>query len=195
MVLLGLITRCPKSNTVFLFLFSLGQREILKSCAEITRGMFSVLLKESQSCNLSMERAVFIGGNLQQEPLVNAERRPEPSNTYCDAYFKARASEEHRSMSELKQEAALRVLLTAKGIMNEQSESVFGEALMSAFPGHGWGEQDGGIEEDEELDEETEMAIQMEQDAILTCFLIFESRYPDRFKRFITAAKTFDYSR
>ncbi|CAO3563917.1 unnamed protein product [Mortierella alpina] len=179
---------------VFAQIYRRGQREILKSCAEITRGMFSVLLKESQSSNVNMERAAFIGSSLQQGALASAERRPESSNTYCDAYFKAKAHEEVRSMSALKQEAAQQVLLTARSIMHEQREGVFGEALMSAFPGHGWGEEDGGVEEDEELDEETEMTMQMEQDAILTCFLIFESRYPDHFKSFITAAKKFDYS-
>ncbi|KAF9286243.1 hypothetical protein BGZ68_003082 [Mortierella alpina] len=179
----------------FAQIYRRGQREILKSCAEITRGMFSVLLKESQSSNMNMERAAFVGRSLQQDGLVNTGRRPESSDTYCDTYFKAKASEEVRSMSELKQEAVQQVLLTASGIMFEQSEDVFGEALMSAFPGHGWGEQDGGVEEDEEPDEETEMAIQMEQDAILTCFLIFEGRFPNHFNRFITAAKKFDYSR
>ncbi|KAF9937432.1 hypothetical protein BGZ75_000714 [Mortierella antarctica] len=178
----------------FAQIYRRGQREILKSCAEIIRGMFSVLLEESQSSNMNMERAAFIGSNVQQGALVQAERRPKSSDTYCDAYFKVKAHEEARSMSELKQEATQQVLLTASSIMNEQREGVFGEALMSAFPGHGWGEKDGGIEEDEELDEETEMAVQMEQDAILTCFLIFESRYPEHFKRFITAAKKFDYS-
>ncbi|KAF9575933.1 hypothetical protein EC968_000894 [Mortierella alpina] len=179
---------------VFAHIYRRGQREILKSCAEITRGMFSVLLKESQSSNMNMEKAAFVGNGLQQGAYVNAERRPESSDTYCDAYFKAKAHEEAKSMSELKRVAAQQVLLTAKSIMNDQREGVFGKALMSAFPGHGWGEQDENVEEDEELDEETEMAIQMEQDAILTCFLIFESRYPDHFKRFITAAKKFDYT-
>lgn len=185
----------PKNLTPVWFHVLLGQREILKSCAEITRGMFAVLLKESQSSKMNMERAAFVGRSLQQDALVNTGRRPESSDTYCDTYFKAKASEELRSMSELKQEAVQQVLLTASGIMFEQRENVFGEALMSAFPGHGWGEQDGDIEEDEEPDEETEMAIQMEQDAILTCFLIFESRFPNHFNRFITAAKKFDYSR
>ncbi|KAG9321727.1 hypothetical protein KVV02_005073 [Mortierella alpina] len=178
----------------FAQIYRRGQREILKSCADIIRGMFSVLLEESQSSNMNMERAAFIGSNVQQGALVQAERRPKSSDTYCDAYFKVKAHDEARSMSELKQEAIQQVLLTASSIMNEQREGVFGEALMSAFPGHGWGEKDGGVEEDEELDEETEMAVQMEQDAILTCFLIFESRYPEHFKRFITAAKKFDYS-
>ena len=93
-------------------------------------------------------------------------------------------------MSDLKREAVQQVLLNAEGIMIEHKDELFGEAFSTAFPDHGWGEK---LSND--LDEEEEMAVQMEQDAIVTCFLIFQTQQPEQLGRFITAAKEIDYSR
>lgn len=102
---------------------------------------------------------------------------------------------ETRTMTGLKREAIARFLLTAKGVMFEQRDQVFGEAFMAAFPDHGWGESNDNEEQDPELGEEEEMAMQMEQDAILTCFLVLESHSPCQYRGFIETAKTVDYSR
>jgi len=80
--------------------------------------------------------------------------------------------------------------------MLENRDHVFGEAFMSAFPDHGWGD-DGGNQDKSlaDLDDEEEMAMQMEQDAILTCYLVLESHQPSQHGRFISVAKTVNYSR
>jgi len=99
-------------------------------------------------------------------------------------------------MSDLKREAVKQVLLTAREIMIEHKDDLFGVALSSAFPDHGWGETTWEEEDDQddEQDEEGEMVLDMEQDAILTCFLVFESEQPGQYRRFIDAAKKYDYS-
>ncbi|KAG0207445.1 hypothetical protein BGX28_001326 [Mortierella sp. GBA30] len=178
----------------FAQIYRRGQKKILESCADLNRGMFSVLLKESRSGDIDLEKAAFIGNRPHQEEQqhdAEQKRRLESSDTYSSSYYKTMALQESRSMSELKQEAVQQVLMTAEAIMAEYRDDVFGQALVAAFPGHGWGED--GPDDDDDT-EDSEMAMQMEQDAILTCFLIFESRWPGRFKRFITAAKKFDYS-
>lgn len=151
--------------------------------------MFSVLLKESSTEELSMEQVVFDGTSAHGQE-SNTQKRLEPSMSYIPERFKEAALQETKSMSDLKQEAVQQVLLNAEGIMIEHKDELFGEAFSTAFPDHGWGEK---LSDD--LDKEDEMAVQMEQDAIVTCFLIFQTQQPERLGRFITAAKKFDYSR
>ncbi|KAK5823467.1 hypothetical protein F5H01DRAFT_334533 [Linnemannia elongata] len=173
----------------FIKLYRQGQKEVLESCAELCRGMFSVLLKESSAVELSMEQAVFGGASTQGQG-SNTQKRLEPSMSYSSERFKEAALQETKSMSDLKREAVQQVLLNAEGIMIEHKDELFGEAFSAAFPDHGWGEK---LSDD--LDEEEEMAVQMEQDAIVTCFLIFQTQQPERLDRFISAANKFDYSR
>ncbi|KAI7818648.1 hypothetical protein BC939DRAFT_288255 [Gamsiella multidivaricata] len=185
----------------FARIYRQGQSQVLQACEDICRGMFSVLLHESSSATLSLAQAVFLDTSGEREQqleqtaqnrvLSGLERRIESPETYDTPYFKAKAQEEIRTMSELKRDAVQQVLLTARGVMMEHRDGVFGEALGSAFPEHGWGDET-WVEEDQ--DEEEEMAIQMEQDAILTCFLVFENQRPVRFCNYITAAKKMDYS-
>ncbi|KAF9134056.1 hypothetical protein BGW39_008275 [Mortierella sp. 14UC] len=172
----------------FVKIYRQGQKEILESCAELCRGMFSALLKESSSAELSMEQAVF-GGVAAQGHEGKVQRRLEPSEFYTCERFKEAAVHETRSMSELKREAAQQIVLNAEGIMIEHKDNLFGEAFTTAFPDHGWGEILNA-----DMDEEEEMAVQMEQDAIVTCFLIYQTQESMRLGRFITAAKKFDYS-
>lgn len=132
----------------------------------------------------------MFGGASAQGDGSNTRKRPEPSEFYTTERFKEVALQEARSMSDLKREAAQQVLLNAEGIMIEHKDELFGEAFITAFPDHGWGEK---LSDD--LDEEEEMAVQMEQDAIVTSFLIFQTQQPERLCQFITAAKKFDFSR
>ncbi|KAF9143390.1 hypothetical protein BGX30_000544 [Mortierella sp. GBA39] len=180
----------PPQNSAqeFIKFYRQGQKEVLESCAELCRGMFSVLLKESSVVELPMEQAVFGGASAQGQE-SNTQKRLEPSASYITERFKEAALQETKSMSDLKREAVQQVLLNAEGIMIEHKDELFGEAFSTAFPDHGWGEK---LSDD--LDEEEEMAVQMEQDAIVTCFLIFQTQQPERLGRFITAAKEFDYS-
>ncbi|KAG0375429.1 hypothetical protein BGX24_009138 [Mortierella sp. AD032] len=171
----------------FVKIYRQGQKEILESCAELCRGMFSVLLEESSSAELSMEQAVF--GFPAQGHGSSVQRRLEPSEFYSSERFKEAALQETRSMSELKREAVQQVVLNAEGIMIEHKDSLFGEAFTTAFPEHGWGEK-----MSDDLDEEEEMVVQMEQDAIVTCFLIYQTQQPERLDRFIAAAEMTDYS-
>lgn len=150
--------------------------------------MFSILLNESFAVELSMEQAVF--GASAQGGGGNTRKRLEPSEFYTTERFKEAALQEARSMSELKREAVHQVLLSAEGIMIEHKDDLFGEAFITAFPDHGWG---GKLSDD--LDEEEEMAVQMEQDAIVASFLIFQTQQPERLGRFVTAAKKFDFSK
>lgn len=180
----------PPQNSAqeFIKFYRQGQKDILESCAELCRGMFSVLLKESSTEELSMEQVVFDGTSAHGQE-SNTQKRLEPSMSYIPERFKEAALQETKSMSDLKQEAVQQVLLNAEGIMIEHKDELFGEAFSTAFPDHGWGEK---LSDD--LDKEDEMAVQMEQDAIVTCFLIFQTQQPERLGRFITAAKKFDYS-
>ncbi|KAF9152542.1 hypothetical protein BG015_005099 [Linnemannia schmuckeri] len=180
----------PPQNSAqeFIKVYRQGQMEVLESCAELCRGMFSVLLKESLTAKLSMEQAVF-GGTSTQGQGSGTQQRIEPSEFYTPERFKEAALQETKSMSDLKREAVQQVLLNAEGIMMEYKDELFGEAFITAFPDHGWGEKLG-----DDMDEEEEMAVQMEQDAIVTCFLIFQTQQPERLDRFITAAKMFDFS-
>ncbi|KAF9090018.1 hypothetical protein BGX29_011708 [Mortierella sp. GBA35] len=172
----------------FIDIYRQGQKQILESCAELCRGMFSVLLKESSSAEMSMDRAVFSDTSAQGQG-DNTQRRLEPSEFYTSGRFKDAALQETRSMAELKREAVQQALLNAEGIMIEHKDDLFGEAFMTAFPDHGWGRK---LSDD--LDDEEEMAVQMEQDAIVTCFLIFQTQQSERFGSFIAAAQKFDYS-
>ncbi|KAG9071428.1 hypothetical protein KI688_005640 [Linnemannia hyalina] len=180
----------PPQNSAqeFIKFYRQGQKEVLESCAELCRGMFSVLLKESLVVELPMEQAVFDGASAQGQE-SNTQKRLEPSASYITERFKEAALQETKSMSDLKREAVQQVLLNAEGIMIEHKDELFGEAFSTAFPDHGWGEK---LSND--LDEEEEMAVQMEQDAIVTCFLIFQTQQPEQLGRFITAAKEIDYS-
>ncbi|KAF9102554.1 hypothetical protein BGX27_010959 [Mortierella sp. AM989] len=187
----------PKNQAQeFAQIYRRGQKQILEICSDICRGMFSTLLDESCSESLPTEQAVFIGALADGQPVnPNVPRRVHTQDTYTLEYYKAMALKESRTMSELKRDAVRQVLMTARSIMIEHKDDVFGEALSTAFPGHGWGEETwGGDHDEEEEDEEEAMTIQMEQDAILTCYLIFESQWPDRFQTFINVAKKYDYS-
>ncbi|KAG0277478.1 hypothetical protein BGZ95_005876 [Linnemannia exigua] len=118
----------------FVKIYRQGQKEILESCAELCRGMFSILLKESSSAQLSVEQAVF--GSLVQGHGSSVQRRLEPSEFYNSERFMEAALEETRSMSELKREAVQQVVLNAEGIMIEHKDNLFGEAFTTAFPDH-----------------------------------------------------------
>ncbi|KAG0304423.1 hypothetical protein BGZ97_001511 [Linnemannia gamsii] len=180
----------PPQNSAqeFIQIYRQGQKEVLESCAELCRGMFLILLKESSAAELSMEQAVF-GGVSAQGDGKNTRKRIESAEFYTPERFKEAALQEARSMSDLKREAVQQVLLSAESIMIEHRDELFGEAFITAFPDHGWGEK---LSVD--LDEEEEMAVQMEQDAIVTCFLIFQTQQPERLDRFLTAAEKFDNS-
>ncbi|KAF9903754.1 hypothetical protein EC991_003402 [Linnemannia zychae] len=169
----------------FVEIYRQGQKKILESCVELCRGMFSVLLKELSSAELPMEQMMFGGVTAQGK----IHRRLEPSEFYTSERFKEAAMHETRSISELKREAVRQFVMNAEGIMIEQKDSLFGEAFTTAFPDHGWGEILSA-----DMDEEEEMAIQMEQDAIVTCFLIYKTQKPERLGQFIAAAKKFDFS-
>ena len=172
------------------FLLLLGQRQILDSCSDLARGMMSKLLQEVTSGQLDLKQAMF----MDVSDSSTSSRRLLPMDDYTFSYFKESAARETRTMSELKKEVVSQLLLTAKGVMLEERDQIFGEAFMAAFPDHGWGESESG-EQDPELGEEEEMAIQMEQDAILTCFLVMQRHSSSQRSRFIEAAKTVDYSR
>ncbi|KAF8933882.1 hypothetical protein BGZ58_006070 [Dissophora ornata] len=196
----------PKNQAQeFARIYRRGQTQILEVCSDICRGMFSTLLQESCSAHLPTQQAVFFGAPIEQLKVRQQQQRPshrrltfglqrriESSSTYTTDYFKSKAAEEPRTMSDLKRDAVKQVLLTAREIMIENKDDLFGVALSSAFPDHGWGETTG--EEEDEQDEEGAMTLQMEQDAILTCFLVFESEQPGQYQRFIDAAKKYDYS-
>ncbi|KAF9920495.1 hypothetical protein FBU30_009685 [Linnemannia zychae] len=167
----------------FVKIYRQGQKEILDSCAELCRGMFSVLLKEASSDEWPIEQAVFGSTSAQ------GQRRLEPHGFYTPERFKDAAMQEERSMVNLKQDAMQQVVLNAENIMIKHKDDLFGEAFTTVFPNHGWGEP-----LDNDLDEEEEMAVQMEQDAIVTCFLIFLTQQPGRLGHFIAAAKKVDYS-
>ncbi|KAF8978342.1 hypothetical protein BGZ46_006578 [Entomortierella lignicola] len=178
----------------FAQIYRRGQKQILESSSNICRGMFSVLLNETCSASFRTEQAIFFGATSKTHSTnIVAQRRAQSQDAYTFDYFKAMAFKEQRTMSELKRDAVKHILMTARGIMIEHKDDVFGEALSTAFPEHGWGEESWRGDEDEE-DEEEAMAIQMEQDAILTCYLVFQSKRLHPFKKFVTAAKKFDYS-
>ncbi|KAF9353663.1 hypothetical protein BGX26_008572 [Mortierella sp. AD094] len=185
----------PKNQAQeFAQIYRRGQKQILETCSDICRGMFSVLLDECCSASFPTEQAVFLGATTDgQSASLSTQRRIQNQDAYTLEFYKAAALRESRTMSELKRDAVRQTLMTARGIMIEHKDDTFGEALSCAFPGHGWGDETWGGD-DEEEDEEEAMAIQMEQDAILTCYLVFESQRPDRFRKFITAAMKFDYS-
>ncbi|GJJ70071.1 hypothetical protein EMPS_02420 [Entomortierella parvispora] len=173
----------------FAHIYREEQKQILRSCSSIARGMMSKLLQELSSGQLDMGRAIFMRGQ------DSSSRRPLSVESYTSEMFQECATKETRTMTGLKQDVVSQVLLTAKGVMIENKGQVFGEAFVSAFPNHGWGdEKDDGNENLLDLDEEGEMAMQMEQDAILTCFLVLESHQPRQRTQFISAAKTANYS-
>ncbi|KAF8945436.1 hypothetical protein BGZ47_002631 [Haplosporangium gracile] len=180
----------PPQNSAqeFIKVYRQGQIEVLESCAELCRGMFCVLLKESSTAKLPMEQTVF-GGISTHGQGSGIQQRIESLEFYTSERFKETALQETKSMSDLKREAVQQVLLNAEGIMMEYKDELFGEAFITAFPDHGWGEK---LSDD--MEEEEEMAVQMEQDAIVTCFLIFQTQQPEQLGRFITAAKKFDFS-
>ncbi|KAG0321301.1 hypothetical protein BGZ99_003980 [Dissophora globulifera] len=199
----------PKNQAQeFARIYRRGQRQILEAGSNICRGMFSALLQESCSASLPTQQAVFIGASIESQlqpgqqprrPLgFGLQRRIESPEAYTTAYFNEKALKDTRTMSELKREAVRQVLLSARDIMIEHKTDQFGEALGYAFPNHRY-DDNSSSEEDEdpqgdEDDDEAAMTMQMERDAILTCFLVFESEYPGRFKKFITTAKEYDYS-
>ncbi|KAG0050148.1 hypothetical protein BGZ83_005068 [Gryganskiella cystojenkinii] len=166
-----------------------GQKQILDSCLDLSRGMMSKLLQEAVSGLLDLKTAMFMN---MSDSTTSSSQRLLPMDDYTPDYFKECAARETKTMSGLKQEVVSQLLLTARGVMLEHRDEVFGEAFMAAFPDHGWGESE--KDENSDLGEEDEMAIQMEQDAILTCFLVQQSHSPSQRSRFIEAAKTVDYS-
>lgn len=174
---------------MFIFFF-LGQKQILSSCSEVIRGMFSALLQSILSTDLAVEQTAFVGATRGTGLVERLQLAP---SSYSIGHFREIASKETRTISELKLDAATRVLLTAERIMVEHREASFGEAFLTAFPGHGWGEVKS--EEELERDEDEEMTVQMEQDAIVTCYLVYEQENLGPLEAFVTAAKKFDYSR
>lgn len=162
----------------------------MNSCSETIRGMFSTLLQSTLSADLAIEQTAFVGATRGAGLTERLQLAP---SSYSVEHFQEIASKETRTISELKLDAAVRVLLTAERIMVEHKETSFGEAFLTAFPGHGWGEVKG--EEEEERDGEEEMTVQMEQDAIVTCYLVYEQENLGALATFVTAAKKFDYSR
>ncbi|KAG0095802.1 hypothetical protein BGZ93_005431 [Podila epicladia] len=166
-----------------------GQKQILSSCSDVIRGMFSALLQSILSTDLAIEQTAFVGAT---RGTGLAERLQLAPSSYSIEHFREIASKETRTISELKLDAATRVLLTAERIMVEHREASFGEAFLTAFPGHGWGEVKS--EEELERDEDEEMTVQMEQEAIVTCYLVHEQENLGPLEAFVVAAKKFDYS-
>ncbi|KAG0027934.1 hypothetical protein BGZ82_008703 [Podila clonocystis] len=166
-----------------------GQKQILSSCSEAIRGMFSSLLQATLSADLAVEQTAFVGAARGTGLSQRLQLAP---SSYSIEHFRDIAAKETRTISELKLDAAARVLLTAERIMVEHKETSFGEAFLTAFPGHGWGEVKS--EEQEERDEDEEMTVQMEQDAIVTCYLVYEQENLGALEAFVSAAKKFDYS-
>ncbi|KAF9416410.1 hypothetical protein BGZ94_010225 [Podila epigama] len=180
----------PARNSAqeFALVYRKGQKNILSSCIEIVRGMFSALLENTVHSDLSIEKTVFVGPGHGME---TEEGRSLAPSSYSMSYFKDIAGKESKSMIELKLEASSHVLLTATQIMIAQRETVFGEAFLAAFPDQNWGEErDLGLQ----LEEDEEMALQMQSDAILTCYLIYEYHYPGQLEKFVEAAIKMDYS-
>ncbi|KAF9381276.1 hypothetical protein CPC16_009920 [Podila verticillata] len=165
-----------------------GQKHILGSCSDVIRGMLSALLKETTIAAFAVEDTTFVGGTRGMG--LEQRLRLAPSS-YQIGHFKDIADTETRAISELKMDTAAHVLLTAERIMIEQKESSFGEAFLIAFPGHGWGEE---RDPEVQMDEEEEMTVQMEHDAIVTCYLIHELDNQGPLEAFVAAAQKFDYS-
>ncbi|KAG0344296.1 hypothetical protein BG004_004573 [Podila humilis] len=165
-----------------------GQKKILESCSEVIRGMFSALLSASNARDLVREDTVFVGAS---RGVGLEQRRALASSSFSTNHFIEIALKEGRSMEDLKLDATRQVLLRADAIMIEQKSSSFGKAFKAAFPDHSWGED---RDPELELDDEEEMTIQMEQDAILTCYLIYERVRPDQLSAFIAVAKDIDFS-
>ncbi|KAF9166640.1 hypothetical protein DFQ26_007337 [Actinomortierella ambigua] len=177
----------------FALVYRNGQRRILNKGTQHLRGLFAVLLSDAQDKSAPAGTAPFLA-------LENAR----PTRTQWPDI----AGLETRTMSELKEEAIRTLVVEARSLMVQHNDDIFGEAMMTAFPNHGWGDSEYGATptnhslhtaSEEMMEAEDEMAIQLEQDAILTSYMIYLRYRPEEeanwpVLNFVRAACKFDYA-
>ncbi|KAF9974249.1 hypothetical protein BGZ73_002394 [Actinomortierella ambigua] len=186
----------PKNDIQrFALIYRNGQKCILDESTQQLRGMFAALLLDAQNKSTFQGNAPFLA-------LENA--RP----TRTESQLQDLVRQETRTMTELKEEAIRTLVMEARGLMIRHNDDIFGEALMTAFPNHGWGDSEYGAApanhslhttSEEMMEAEDEMAIQLEQDAILMSYLIYLRYHPDDETKwpalnFVRAACQFDYA-
>ncbi|KAG0225573.1 hypothetical protein BGW41_004618 [Actinomortierella wolfii] len=177
-----------------------GQKRILNKSTQQLRDMFAALLADARDRSILSGNAPFLAPE-SARPSIKENQWKDP------------VDQETRTMSDLKEEAVRTLIVEARGIMVRYKDDSFGEALMTAFPNHGWGEKrdqnhitpvdhSQHTNSEEMIEAEDEMAIQLEQDAILITFLIFLRHCSQKSReetdspilRFVRNAAKFDYA-